>query len=280
MTTELQMKANTQNAQLSTGPLSLEGKQIVSRNAIKHGIFAKDLVINSGDGRENLQEYQELLSDLRKDLKPVGRMESILVEKIAVNYWRLRRMVRYETGAIRGGLDEYRESVVRSQNQWAYRHLELEYYSYSDEISDIAFQQQQLKVELISSPSFDPAVEQIAWEYVLRGRFHKMIDDPAEEDLIPARKYVAGLSPQMRGKLRKEMLEEAENILAEMEKVRALQIKFDRTEKEKSLPALAHLNKVIKYENSLEGSIFKNLAALRSLQQCRDSERRLEKDGN
>ncbi len=76
------------------------------------------------------------------------------------------------------------------------------------------------------------------------------------------------------------MLEEAENILAEMERVRALQIKFDRTEKEKSLPSLAHLNKVIKYENSLEGSIFKNLAALRSLQQCRDSERRLEKDGN
>ncbi len=143
-------------------------------------------MINSGDGRENLQEYQELLSDLRKDLKPVGRMESILVEKIAVNYWRLRRMVRYETGAIRGGLDEYRESVVKSQNQWAYRHLELEYCSYSDEISDIAFQQQQLKVELISSPSFDPAAEQIAWEYVLRGRFHKMINHPSEEDLYPS----------------------------------------------------------------------------------------------
>lgn len=50
MVTEKQKQATTRNAQLSTGPVLPEGKTIVSRTAIKHSIFAKDLVINVDDG--------------------------------------------------------------------------------------------------------------------------------------------------------------------------------------------------------------------------------------
>ena len=105
MTTEKQHKANRENALVSTGPVTPEGKALVSQNAVKHGIFAKDLVITTGDGKEDAQEYRELLDGLILSLKPSGQMECLLVEKIAVDYWRLRRVLRFESGSIRKILD-------------------------------------------------------------------------------------------------------------------------------------------------------------------------------
>lgn len=65
MTSEKQLLANLQNAQLSTGPITLEGRKIVATNAIKHGVFTKDLIIALGAGQENQAEYDELLANLR-----------------------------------------------------------------------------------------------------------------------------------------------------------------------------------------------------------------------
>ena len=105
MTTEKQVEANKQNAVVSTGPATSEGKAIVAQNAVKHGIFAKDLIITTGDGKEDAQEYRELLDGLIISLAPVGQMECLLVEKISVDYWRLRRVLRFESGSIRKVLD-------------------------------------------------------------------------------------------------------------------------------------------------------------------------------
>ena len=105
MTTEKQIEANKQNALVSTGPVTPEGKAVVAQNAVKHGIFVKDLIITTGDGKEDAQEYKELLDGLILSLNPSGQMECLLVEKIAVDYWRLRRVLRFETGSIRNQLD-------------------------------------------------------------------------------------------------------------------------------------------------------------------------------
>ena len=105
MTTEKQIEANKQNALVSTGPATAEGKAIVAQNAVKHGIFARDLIITSGDGKEDEQEYRELLEGLITSLNPSGQMECVLVEKIAVDFWRLRRVLRFESGSIRKFLD-------------------------------------------------------------------------------------------------------------------------------------------------------------------------------
>ena len=105
MPTEKQIEANKKNALLSTGAITDTGKAIVSKNAVKHGIFTQDLIISSGDGRENEDEYTELLYNLTTSLNPSGQMEHLLVEKIAVDFWRLRRVLRFETGSIRKYLD-------------------------------------------------------------------------------------------------------------------------------------------------------------------------------
>ena len=105
MSTKRQIKANQRNALVSTGPITPEGKALVSQNAVKHGIFARDLIITSGDGKEDEQEYNELLDGLIVSLAPSGQMECLLVEKIAADYWRLRRVLRFESGSIRKILD-------------------------------------------------------------------------------------------------------------------------------------------------------------------------------
>ena len=59
MSTKRQIEANQRNALVSTGPVTTQGKALVSQNAVKHGIFAKDLLITAGDGKEDALEYQK-----------------------------------------------------------------------------------------------------------------------------------------------------------------------------------------------------------------------------
>ena len=106
MTTEKQMLANQQNAQLSTGPITLLGKAAVASNAIKHGIFTKDLIISSTLGKEDESEYLEMLNNLIGCLTPQNQIESLLVEKIAIDFWRLRRVIRFEVGSIEKYLEK------------------------------------------------------------------------------------------------------------------------------------------------------------------------------
>ena len=105
MTTEKQIEANKKNALMSTGAVTIEGKLIVAKNAVKHGVFTKDLIISNGDGKENAEEYNELLNGLIESLVPDGQMEYLLVEKLAVDFWRLKRVLRFETGSLRKYLD-------------------------------------------------------------------------------------------------------------------------------------------------------------------------------
>lgn len=100
--------ANRRNALRSTGPRTPQGKSAVRWNALQHGLLAKEIVIPAGVGRENVGESYNLLAQLREHLEPAGVLEELLVEKIAVCYWRLRRVLRSEVGEIQQGLDNIR----------------------------------------------------------------------------------------------------------------------------------------------------------------------------
>ena len=97
-------EANRQNALRSTGPRTSEGKHVVRWNVLKHGLLAQKAVVPAGPGQENLDEFRFLLEQLRRDLQPHGAVEEILVEKIAVCYWRLRRLLHSEMGELQKGL--------------------------------------------------------------------------------------------------------------------------------------------------------------------------------
>ena len=103
MTTQKQALANQENAVKSTGPVTEEGKEIVSQNATKHGILSSKVVLTT----ESQEEYQMVRQRFIDDLKPQGAVEEVLVDRIVIYYWRLQRALVAEQGAIRRRLDNY-----------------------------------------------------------------------------------------------------------------------------------------------------------------------------
>ncbi len=103
--TQDQRDANRRNAGKSTGPRTAAGKTIAKRNALKHGLLAREAVVCSGDGAENIADFDALLDQLIAEFKPNGPLEQLLVERITACFWRLRRAQRFEVGSIRGSLD-------------------------------------------------------------------------------------------------------------------------------------------------------------------------------
>ncbi|MFH1699266.1 MAG: hypothetical protein ABIE07_01660 [Candidatus Zixiibacteriota bacterium] len=114
-TSKKQIEANRQNAQKSTGPKSSEGKEIVARNPTKHGLYAKDLVIDSPHLKENEEDYELLLSALIEELKPMTKFQSCLVQKIANCLWRSQRAIRAETAAITEQLGSIERKMERTK---------------------------------------------------------------------------------------------------------------------------------------------------------------------
>jgi hypothetical protein len=96
MTSIVQLEANRKNAQKSTGPKTPQGKSRAGRNALKHGILSKHLLLED----ETAQEFDALLGGLQAALHPVGELEHVLVERIAITLWRQKRLVRAEAATI------------------------------------------------------------------------------------------------------------------------------------------------------------------------------------
>ena len=83
------------------GPRTAQGKQRTKYNAIKHGIFSSVTVLKG----ESRAEYQSLLKGLWECRQPQGTLEEVLVEKLATILWRQRRQIRAETAEIRHSTD-------------------------------------------------------------------------------------------------------------------------------------------------------------------------------
>jgi hypothetical protein len=88
MSTERQIDANRRNSQLSTGPRTAEGKSRVGRNALKHGLTARLVVLP----HENPREFNAFRRDLLRYLGPQSAFEELLAENIVIDLWRLRRV--------------------------------------------------------------------------------------------------------------------------------------------------------------------------------------------
>ena len=89
MATVRQVEANRENG-AKGGVKTEEGKLISRLNARKHGIFASALTTEDSEDLYGIED--ELIAALR----PVGRLEEMVVEKIALTYLRMQRCARAE----------------------------------------------------------------------------------------------------------------------------------------------------------------------------------------
>lgn len=87
-------RANAENAARSTGPTSEAGKNRSKMNGLRHGLRARQLVID-GELEDDFESFAEAL---RRALAPADGLEEILVEQVVAASWRLRRCLRVECG--------------------------------------------------------------------------------------------------------------------------------------------------------------------------------------
>ena len=94
MTSFRQIEANRRNAQLSTGPVTEEGKRRSRQNAVRHGLTAETVI----DALEDAEDYAAFEMAVTADYDAQSAVERELVLRLASLLWRLRRATTIESG--------------------------------------------------------------------------------------------------------------------------------------------------------------------------------------
>src|SRR5215472_12239144 len=94
MTSFRQIEANRRNAQLSTGPVTDEGKKQSRQNAVRRGLTAETVI----DALEDAEDYAAFEMAVTADYDAQSVVERELVLRLASLLWRLRRATAIENG--------------------------------------------------------------------------------------------------------------------------------------------------------------------------------------
>ena len=270
------ISANRKNAQLSTGPKTALGKAKSALNAVKHGIFTKECLKNISD--EEARDYETLRLGIFESLKPKDQMQAILCDKIAIDVWRLRKVLAFEQGAMQLetlNLDTSGSPVNFSDRRAIIYNME-NHKSESDDLN-------RLKKWLTAkgNANFSDLSDKACWlleEIVqhLQQRFpenYRHIDIELLENCKHFSEFCTWNELDLN-KFKADLLESIENKLQSMrgmsnyykKDIQEFDHKRSIYESVAQLPSAENTDKVIRYETHLQRSIEKNLRLLRSLQ--------------
>jgi hypothetical protein len=246
MESNKQIVANRKNALKSTGPKTREGKEVVRHNAIKAGLFAKELILDAGLIKESKREFNELLHGLLDDLQPAGATESILVEKIAISLWRLRRAYRAEYGI---AADE----IADLEKSYDYPHEpETLNFSIRVDIDSDRLSREAKRAEKLSNMEPEDLYSSTEFLDFMKSYYPRQEIGSLSEDKLK------GIRRKFRKRLN-EYMREMRNVFEFRKKVIPMQ-----------LSKLVTNEAVVRFETKLERSILRDLAAIKKLQAMRN----------
>ena len=270
------ISANRKNAQLSTGPKTALGKAKSALNAVKHGIFTKECLKNISD--EEARDYEALRLGVFESLKPKDQMQAILCDKIAIDVWRLRKVLAFEQGTSHLetlNLDASGSPVNFSDRKAIIYNMENNK-SGSKDLNQLKKWLTSNKATHLSDLSRDTyeLLEKIVQN--LQQRFpenYRHMDIELLENCkhlsefctwneLDLNKFKVDLLERIEDKLRSTcyMSDYYKKDLQEFDHKRSIY------ESVAQLPSAENTDKVIRYETHLQRSIEKNLRLLRSLQ--------------
>jgi hypothetical protein len=96
---EIKAQASRKNGGRSKGPVSPQGKRWTRLNALKLGLFSRELVVASAG--ESQQKADAFRSAVWEYVEPQDPITALLVEDLVNNWLRLQRPRRCETAEIR-----------------------------------------------------------------------------------------------------------------------------------------------------------------------------------
>lgn len=261
------VEANRRNGQQSTGPRTEAGKQASRLNALKHGLLAKEVVITRGDYKEDEAAFSQLLEELRAQFQPVGIAEGLEVDKIGICYWRKKRAIRYEHGAIRQGTGDLRGREQRSRQDDfdnALQHeLDIEDTSHGIEylMDGLGEARREALDGQVSRETLEWLAKQFPNHFVLpeepkAGRW--LVEEPVALSSDARRELRAGIDAQRHrlARLRPKV-------------VRTERLDLESKIRTAALPGLEVVNKLVRYETSNDRELDRALTRLERMQERR-----------
>jgi hypothetical protein len=282
-TSEKQTEANRRNGKRG-GVKTEEGKAVVKYNALKHGILSESVLIDKGSGMEDPDEFRALQSYVVQELKPVGAIEEMLADRIITGYWRLRRAIIAEVGSIRKNTDTLPWQRFIRRYKEADNNRDFLSITYTERTTSKIGVEEMLKVldelelsvkesDLLTDKELEQATEYFhhrtvdgySLDYWLRFFTLASRDNPKDqkgEPAIPkpnAKKGMLGVIKHERARLTL-LLEGAEEV-EKLEDEHSMMVR--------SLPNKEYTDKILRYETTIERSIYRALHELQRLQAAR-----------
>jgi hypothetical protein len=263
------VEANRQNALKSTGPKTPRGKAYSGRNAIKHGLFSRQMMDFVSHG-EDPTEYEEILNGLRAKYQPMGTAEELEVERIALCWWRLKRAWRYENAMNHVALRDLGRRELVEQAEWCKER---------DKEEDVIIQELQRAAEEIQETQEFPK----GWEelkqriFAIEPKFEpvwKLLESAAQERL--ATPAISKLSKQLDPKERSVLfaiftVKSAVIFLEELRDSRNTSVR-EIAIAQHVIPNSDALDKVLRYETTIERQLGRSVDRLELLQRRRKGE--------
>jgi hypothetical protein len=257
--------ANRQNAQKSTGPKTTKGKVYSGRNAIKHGLFTRQLIDFANHG-EDSQEY-ELRGGLRAQYQPIGTAEELEVERLALCWWRLKRAWRYENAVncvalqASAGRELATQRELYKQQDKKDQSIILQLKTAADEIEEKGEISREMKDRIFA---IDPGIESM-WE--------SRESEPEEKVADPTTsKMWQDLSSEERSSIR--AVSTVYLRIDFIEQVARLRSSADRENAiaKHVIPKDYELNRLLRYETAIERQLGRTVDRLERLQRRRQGE--------
>jgi hypothetical protein len=277
-----QIAANRANAQKSTGPKTPEGRAVSKMNALKHGIFSKEVLVSGLNIKESRRELEELYERLWQQYGPIGPVEEILVDQIVTAQWRLRRVLRAESGEIALSVDEgaWQRSRPQMQLRWALWDSSGDASTSMEEsVWGIRFLQTFIG-EIRSRVETEGELTEAAIKDLVNGFGGKPnhLTRSLEKLLVKLKANEDGLdAPTLRERNKKQALAFLDRQLGMLGWQKMNCEKREAAEEEARqaaavLPSLPVLDKIMRYETTLQRQLYRALAQLERMQRMRQGE--------
>ena len=118
MSSDKKVEANRENAKHSTGPKTEAGKNVSRFNAIKHGFYAQEIIVQD----EERAEFDELRQTFLLECNPITAIARELFQRLLHAAWNLHRIRRIESEILNQAPNPFADPELRLQLDAIGRH--------------------------------------------------------------------------------------------------------------------------------------------------------------
>jgi hypothetical protein len=167
-------------------------KRAKKRNALKHGVYSRDIMLPG----ESFRGYDALAAELDEEWAPEGPTERSLVERLVGLYWRKQRLDRYERSKLKQRVDQIRDynEVSRDRQNLKNWGMKIAQAESIEAVDEILSQLSPYYVELITEAVPREAQDAAAWGPAIGAYFS---DFELNDQLEGPAQFIAIVSPDL-----------------------------------------------------------------------------------